>query len=151
MNAAGKIATSLICGLLVASGPAAAATQMVYRCGPQGNQYSQQPCESGRAVDVDDTRSPEQIAEARKASAAQHRLAVQMANERRANERAMPPPLAGGIGFRAPWSAEPSAKNKPRKPKTKSHTVKTAALAKQKEFVAIAPASGNKKRRTTQD
>ncbi len=142
----GVFAPSLIGALLGVFCLCATATQTVYRCGPQGNEYSQTPCQSGRAIDVADPRSTAQIAEARKTSAAQSRLALQLANERRANERALRPSVAGGIDFRraSPLQATVS---KPGKPKAAKPQRQADTAAKPKEFVAIGPGSGKKKKK----
>lgn len=49
-------------GLLLS---ALAGAQAIYRCGPDGRSYSQQPCAEGVRIDADDTRSPQQQDEAR--------------------------------------------------------------------------------------
>lgn len=42
-----------------------AGAETVYRCGPPDQTvYQQAPCEQGRAIDVDDSRTPQQRAEA---------------------------------------------------------------------------------------
>jgi hypothetical protein len=49
---------------LLVVGAAAASAQTVYRCGPEGREYSQVPCKDGRSVDVADPRSKTQQREA---------------------------------------------------------------------------------------
>ncbi len=159
MAAIRTLAVSLIGGLLGVFCLSAGAAQTVYRCGAQGNEYSQLPCQSGRAIDVADPRSPEQVGEARKASAAQYKLALQMANERRANERATRQVVAAGIDYPAAASAQAKIKRgkseKPDKSKTKSHSRKADSHAKAREFVAMGPGtatkSAKKKRTSAQD
>ena len=59
--------TAALLASLCAGGTApswAADGNAIYRCGPDGRQYSQTPCAGGRAVDVSDPRTPAQRAEA---------------------------------------------------------------------------------------
>jgi hypothetical protein len=67
---------------------AAASAQTVYRCGPDGREYSQTPCKDGRAVDVSDPRSAAQQREAKRVAADQRRLTDQLEAERRQREAA---------------------------------------------------------------
>lgn len=78
----------LATALLLAAHPDTRAVEKVFRCGPDGREYSQTPCQDGHQVDVADTRSAEQ----RQAAAlAVQREALQtdkMAHEQRAQEAA---------------------------------------------------------------
>jgi hypothetical protein len=58
-------AAAFMLALLCAGG--AAAQTPVYRCGADGRSYSHQPCDGGRAIEVDDRRSAQQAAQARQA------------------------------------------------------------------------------------
>ena len=78
--------TTLIACLLVAA--PAAFGQGVYRC---GNSYSQLACAQGRLVEVDDSRSAAQQAEARRVAAEERSLAAQMQRDRLAAEAAQAP------------------------------------------------------------
>lgn len=136
----------LCCLLLV---PVLASAQTVYRCGPAGNSYSQQPCPEGRVVDVSDPRSPAQVKEAWQALREQERWATRAARERRAEEVAHPPAQAGGIGpapaprsrgERPPRSDSQLAKGKSPK------RVKPAREPREGEFVAMAPGSAKSAR-----
>lgn len=131
-----------------------AQAQPVYRCGPSGNQYSQQPCPEGRIVDVSDPRSPAQAAEARAAVREQHRLAAEMARERRAEERAHPPAGAGGIrDSRADAAAKlrtPEKRPQKKASSRKSGAVHSAALDDPNDLAATASSRG-KKRTKLQD
>jgi len=51
--------------VLCASAPAALAQDRVYRCGPDGRAYSDEPCADGRGIAVGDARSAQQVAQAR--------------------------------------------------------------------------------------
>lgn len=120
-----------------------AQAQTVYRCGPAGNVYSQVPCTDGKAIDVSDSRSPAEAAEARKALGAQERWARQAARERERDARANPPALAGGIGPSRPAAApgDKLAEATPLKGKARSTHPKAP---KHKDFVAFVPGSGKK-------
>lgn len=72
--------------ILLAALPLASGAQTVYRCGPEGRTYSQEPCRDGKAVDVADPRTPEQRAEAERAAARTRALGDNLERERRANE-----------------------------------------------------------------
>lgn len=50
------------------SGGSPAQADTVYRCGPDRNLYSQQPCADGRTIEVDDHRNAEQIKQGRAAA-----------------------------------------------------------------------------------
>lgn len=124
-----------------------ASAQTVYRCGPLGNQYSQQPCEHGKVVDVADPRSAAQVDAALKAIAEQRRRGLELASQRRSDERAMRPAVAAGIGPAPANVDRSSAKTKsattPRPTGRKSST-------KQNEtgnFAAIEPGSGKPKKK----
>jgi hypothetical protein len=66
--------------------PLAAGATTVYRCGPGGNVYSQEPCAGGRAVDVGDARTPEQAAHPREQMRRDDALARELRQERVAQE-----------------------------------------------------------------
>jgi len=75
----------------------AAHAQTVYRCGPQGNHYSDEPCRGGRVVAVNDERSEAQRRSAEAAARREQALADRMTRERRAEEARAKPLLAAGI------------------------------------------------------
>jgi hypothetical protein len=83
--------------LLLLFSLAPACAQTVYRCGPDGREYSQAPCPAGREVDVSDARSADQRQAAAAVTQGQHRLADQLAAERRARERSAPAHGPAGI------------------------------------------------------
>jgi hypothetical protein len=89
------IALTLLASLVAA--PTGA--QTVYRC---GNAYSQVACAQGRAVEVDDTRTPAQQAEARRVAADERQLAAQMRRDRLADAREARPAGAANLGGAAP-------------------------------------------------
>lgn len=151
-----RLIAALLAATSIGLGAASAAETTVYRCGPQGNQYSQQPCPSGTAVDVSDGRSPAQVDEARRVSLAEQKLANELSRERRARERDARPAQAGGIGFRSASAADGPAAREATHPKKKkaagSHPAssRSAASGKPKEFVAIGPGTAKPKRRKAQ-
>jgi hypothetical protein len=132
------VAMLLISGL-VTLGTSAMAAAPIYRCGPDGNVYSQKPCADGRLIDAADPRSAAQRAEAGQVAARERKLANDLERERRAQEATR----ATAAGFNtlpavAEAAATPQAraKNKKRNAKPKPGS---------EDFVAIAPA-GSKKR-----
>jgi hypothetical protein len=79
--------------VLFASGTAAigadgAAGQKVFRCGPEGRDYSQAPCKDGHEVDAADPRSAAQRKSAEETVKREEKMADKMARERRAQETA---------------------------------------------------------------
>ena len=145
-----RLATSpMLISAVLALGASAAACQTVYRCGPAANHYSQQPCRSGNAVDVSDPRSPAQAAEARSAVRDQQRLGADMARERRAEEAAHKPAMAGGIPIspRAEAAKKPTDRRKKSASSRSKRAVGNAVVNDSREFVALAPGSGKKKKK----
>ena len=65
----------------------AAAQTPVYRCGPDGRSYSQEPCAGGRAVDVADARSAQQAVQARRVVQRDLRMAQALEQARALAER----------------------------------------------------------------
>lgn len=82
------VAVALLLGLAGAAATTAQAT--VYRCGPDGRSYSQQPCADGRAIDVDDARTAGQQAEGAAALRRDAALARRLERERRLAESRAP-------------------------------------------------------------
>jgi hypothetical protein len=87
------LAVPLIAGVLLS----AAHAETVYRC---GSTYTQTPCPQSTAVEVSDSRSPAQRADARAAAEGERRHAAQMRQERLADQRAIVP--AGAISLSGP-------------------------------------------------
>ena len=84
--------------LAVAAATALAAPpQTVYRCGPDGRQYSQTPCADGRPVTVEDSRSAEQQRAAKDVAARDSKQAEKLADERRQRDEAAKGQVAVGI------------------------------------------------------
>ena len=110
--------------LCLAASPAIGA-DTVYRCGPASSPvYSQKPCADGKAVLVDDARSPQQKAESQAAARMQAKTADRMEKDRLAQEAAWVKankPVAQAKAPRAKASAAKAAKDlsdgKAKKPK----------------------------------
>ncbi len=96
-----------------------ATAQTVYRCGPEGREYSQKPCKDGRAVDAADPRSAAEQREARDIAARDAQLADKLARENRAREAEAARKGAAGIQpAPKPASAAASSPHKKKKSKT---------------------------------
>jgi hypothetical protein len=87
----------------------AAQAQTIYRCGPQGREYSQLPCKDARPVDAD-TRTPAQRAAAEQVARDEARRAEALRRERHAREREAQP--AAGFAT-APQEDTTAPKKKP--------------------------------------
>lgn len=85
--------------LLAATALSAAHAQTVYRC---GNTYSRATCPQAKLVEVGDTRSAAQQAEARRVAEDEMRLAEEMQRERLADERAIRSSGAASLSGPAP-------------------------------------------------
>lgn len=100
----------------------AAAETTVYRCGPQGRVYSQQPCAEGTPLRLDDSRSEAQQRAARQSIERDQALADRLRRERREQEAewaALPrgPAAIRGVPQQQPspstlhqWQREPGPK-----------------------------------------
>jgi hypothetical protein len=85
----------LLLGAFLLNLAGAACGGSVYRC---GSTYQQTPCAEGRVLEVDDTRSDAQRQDRQAATAADRRLAHDLAAERREREKAVRPQArAAGI------------------------------------------------------
>jgi hypothetical protein len=116
-----------------------ATAQTVYRCGPDGREYSQAPCAQGQAVDVSDPRSAEQQAAAQKRARDDEAAGRTMERERRAREAAAAPSQAGSfsrpVAATSAKSASPPARKKAKKKKHQDA---------EGDFKAVAPGSAKK-------
>lgn len=103
--------------LLVATAALSAGPpQTVYRCGPDGRQYSQTPCADGREVTTEDSRSAEQQRAAREVSARDARRADKLAAERKEREAAAKGQSEAGFrtgDAQAAAASEPKRRAKP--------------------------------------
>ncbi len=94
--------------------PAQSATK-VYRCGPDGREFSQIPCKEGRPVDSADERSGTQQRDAQAVAASQTQLARKLEAERKAREAAAA--KQGPAGIKAAAAPEAASATKGRKKK----------------------------------
>ena len=123
-----------LASLLLVLGLAQADAQTVYRCGPDGREYSQAPCPAGREVDVSDARSAGQRQAAAAVVKDQNRLADQLAAERQARERATPTTGPAGIRRGGPPDTTASVLDRPSAGKgQKSQSAKPRKAAKPKK------------------
>lgn len=131
-------------GLLV--NPSAAKAETVYRCGPDFKQYSQQPCDGGRALEVDDHRSADQIEQGK--DAARHHAKAAHDIEQNLKEMNRHPPTFGSLSPRPAASAPRNADKTKGKRRRKTH--RPSPDDKSAEFTAVDPASLHKKHATAQ-
>ncbi len=116
------IAIRVFCAIsLAALGSLASAQTSVYRCGPQGNEYSAVPCPGGKAIDASDPRSGEQQRQARGAAQREAALADKLAAERKQREAAVKAGAARlGAAASAPQKSASAPETKRRPPKKKN-------------------------------
>ncbi len=107
----------------------AAHAQAVYRCGPGGRSYSQVPCTDGRAVEVNDERSPQQRRDATEVAVRDRALADSLEQDRVMRDAQQPRAAAGKIDGRIGYArlantepAKGTVKKKKRSPKAAPHT-----------------------------
>ena len=93
----------LLSALFLGAGHAAAASQQVFRCGPDGRVYSQTPCKDGYEVKADDARSAEQRKAAEDIARREEKRAEKMTRERQAREAAAGTPVVAVIANPAGW------------------------------------------------
>ncbi|MES2227153.1 MAG: hypothetical protein V4540_05235 [Pseudomonadota bacterium] len=116
-----------------------ASAQSIYRC---GNSYSESPCaEGGRVVDATDTRSPAQLAEARRVAADERRFAAELRRDRLADEKALKP--SGATSLSGPVPATSALATVPHHPKKRARTKLPTGI------LVLAMDSGSRKRRDT--
>lgn len=103
----------------------ACAQATVYRCGPDGKTYSQEPCKGGKKIDASDTRTEAQRADSLATTAADKQRADALERERKAREAAQKPSTAGGFNSR-PAAASDTAAGKDKGKRQKKRTKKVA-------------------------
>jgi hypothetical protein len=95
----------------------AAAAAPIYRCGPDGREYSQTPCPGGKVVEATDPRSAAQRAEGRRIAAQERKLGVDLAREReKATAQGVQASLSGAPSQAASDAARGKPPKKPRAP-----------------------------------
>lgn len=123
----------MIAGLVLALSGTAAGASPIYRC---GSTYTSAPCPQAVALDNVDARSTAQQAEARATIEQQKRLGAEMERDRRREEAAHRPALAGSFGPSRP--AVVAAAPRPT-PKKHSRKHATAGVGADTPFTATNP------------
>lgn len=130
--------TWFIWTLLLAA--AAAQSQTVWRCGPDGRSYSYAPCSDGRALEVVEARPAADLSSAQDTARRESALAAQLVRERQQAEAFARAGLAGSRGSRlAPQAGASSG------PKKSSRAKGKQPLKEPGIFRAVGPASRPKK------
>lgn len=111
-----------------------AGAQTVYRCGPDGRTYSQQPCVDGRPIDAGDARTREQQAQTQAAAKRDARAAAALEQDRR---RAEARAGAKAASLSAPPPAPAASKPAAHKAKSKAKGKRPADAGE--DFRAVAP------------
>ncbi len=108
------------CALATAlAAPAASAAETVYRCGPEGREYSSSPCPGGQALQVADGRTAAQRKQAQAVARQDAKLAERLSRDRVAREKAERKGAAGiGAAPPRPASAPASGPKKKRRAAT---------------------------------
>ena len=127
-------------GVMCMAGSAQA--QLIYRCGPDGSEYSQTPCRGGKVLESSDPRSAAQREAAVRVAAQERKRAAELERERRAQQAAITPARAAGFNGRP--SPPDTAASASERGKSKKRGAKTKA-DKGDDFVAVEP--GAKKQR----
>lgn len=128
---------AVACFLLFSS-TIAFAQATVYRCGPDGKTYSQEPCKDGKKIDASDTRTEAQRADSLATTAADKKRADALERERMAREAAQKPSAASGFNSRPAAASDPTkAEDKAKRQKKR---VKKVAGDKPKKASAKAAA-----------
>jgi hypothetical protein len=116
--------------------------QAIYRCGPNGTEYSQAPCPGGKLVESSDPRSAAQREEAIRVAAQERKKAAELERERRAQQASTRPAQAAGFNGRPP-PPEAAASGADRG-KTRKRASKTK-LDNTTDFVAVEPGAKRKR------
>jgi hypothetical protein len=96
--------------------------QSIWRCGADGRQFSDKPCEQGRPLETLEARPNADLAAAQDAARREAALAAQLAKERQQRETQAPMAAAGISNSRAAKSpAKPRATEKVLKKSAKRH------------------------------
>ena len=128
----------VLCATAISAAPTA-----IYRCGPDGREYSQIPCADGKLIDASDPRSAAQRSEALKVAARERQRAAELERERRTNEAAIKPASASGFNGRPPPPG-PSASASSEKGKLKKRHTKVKPLP---DTATAKPAADRSKRK----
>jgi hypothetical protein len=105
-----RLPAVVVAALVLAASAAHATSTEVYRCGPEGRDFSATPCAEGKALRVDDSRTPAQQHEAEAAARREARLAERLTQERQAREAA---PVKGAAKIGSAAQPPSSAASQP--------------------------------------
>ena len=112
----------------------AAQAQTVWRCGPEGRNYSDAPCRDGRAVEVAQSRPAADMSSAQAMAQREKALAAKLVRERQQREAIM---TTGLSGIRDSGAANAVAL----KPKAKARAKHKPRLEDVDTWRAVAPPS----------
>jgi hypothetical protein len=129
---------------LLFSTTVACAQATVYRCGPDGKTYSQEPCKGGKKIDASDTRTEAQRADSLATTAADKKRADALERERNAREAAQKPLTASGFNSRPAAAAASNTAAAEDKGKRHKKRVKKVAGDKPKKAGTKAAAKARK-------
>ena len=121
--------------LLLCFACVAYAQATVYRCGPDGKTYSQEPCKDGKKIDASDTRTEAQRADSLATTAADKKRADALERDRLKREAAQKPAAASGFNSR-PAAASEAAKAEDKGKRVKKRVKKVAGEKPKKANVA---------------
>ena len=106
---------ALVC-LLLSLAAVGVQAQSVWRCGADGRQFSDKPCEQGRALEATEPRPAQDVAAAQSAARRERALADQLVKEREQREAQAGKAAAGIRMAKADEAAaKPKAAQKPTK------------------------------------
>ncbi len=128
-----------LAALLAAAAGVASAQKTVYRCGPDGREYSQRPCPGGSAFDASDPRDAAQRAHARQLDAGERRRGTALERERLARDAKAAGPAAARLDARP---ASPAA-SKP-VPGARKKSTPTTSPDQRTDFTARGPSPAKK-------
>ncbi|URI10582.1 hypothetical protein MW290_16405 [Aquincola tertiaricarbonis] len=129
-----------LCALSLLTATAAEST--VYRCGPQGNHYSQLPCQDGRALTLDDARSEAQRSAAERSIQRDQALADRLREERHEREAGYATAGRGPGAIRGVPAEQPSASRLADWQRANATKPKPAKKQKKQKQPSLTSASG---------
>ena len=101
--------------ILLAAATQLATAQAVWRCGADGRQFSDKPCEQGRTLDTLEPRPASDLAAAKDSALRDKALAAQLVKERQQREAQAPKAAAGIRMAKAEEPVKPKETLKPPK------------------------------------
>ncbi len=132
---------TLLVSTLLAAVPLVSMAQPIWRCGPDGSQYSTVACPEGRTLAALDPRPADDVAAARAQAARDQRLADTLRRERLAAEAAQRGNGLTGIGPQAAVKpASPAPEAAPASPRRKPKRA-ASKPAGEETWRAVAPST----------